>query len=146
MPKPLNQFSALTVNVFCAYPLYIVGIFLYQQLWYVVFLAYFTMSQILVHGIKMNKTLHSWYCPGCLSALLVMLPMGIYVIWYIATNYDVSHYFWWAPVAAFPFVAALTILLPILLFKRKDTSFGFAKHEAEDFAVKHGIASLWRNK
>ena len=143
---PLNQFSALTVNVFCAYPLYIVGIFLYQQLWYVVFLAYFTMSQILVHGIKMNKALHSWYCPGCLSALLVMLPMGIYVIWYIATNYDVPHYFWWAPVAAFPFVAALTILLPILLFKRKDTSFGFAKHEAEDFAVKHGIASLWRNK
>ena len=59
---------------------------------------------------------------------------------------DVPHYFWWAPVAAFPFVAALTILLPILLFKRKDTKFGFAKHEAENFAVKHGIASLWRNK
>ena len=143
---PLNQLSALTVNVVCAYPLYIVGIFLYQQLWYVIFLAYFTMSQILMHGIKMNKALHSWYCPGCLSALFVMLPMGIYVIRYIAINYDVPHYFWWAPVAAFPFVAALTILQPILLFKRKDTKFGFAKHEAENFAVKHGIASLWRNK
>lgn len=34
---PLNEMSALLVNVFCAYPLYIVGIFRYEWLWYDIF-------------------------------------------------------------------------------------------------------------
>lgn len=141
---PLNQLSALTVNVFCAYTIYIAGIFLYQQLWYVIFLAYFTMAQLVMHGIKMNKALHSWYCPGVLSALVVMLPIGIYVLWFIATHFDVPHYYWWVPVLAFPLVAGLTIMAPIMVFRNRETTFGFAKHEADDFAVRHGIASLWR--
>ena len=35
-------------------------------------------------------------------------------------------------------------MLPIKVFQSRETRFGFAKHEADDFAVKHGIASLFR--
>lgn len=142
---PLNQLSALMVNVICAYPIYIAGIFCYQHLWLVVFLSYFTMLQVLVHCIKMNISLHSWYSPGCLSALFVMLPIGIYTLWYMAANFAMPHYYWWAPAVCFPFVAMLIIMLPIQLFRSKTTSFGFAQHEADDFAIRHGIASLWRD-
>lgn len=35
-------------------------------------------------------------------------------------------------------------MAPIMVFRNRETTFGFAKHEADDFAVRHGIASLWR--
>ena len=141
---PLNEMSALMVNVFCAYPLYIVGIFCYEWLWYDIFIAYFTMAQVLMHCIKMNLSLKSWYCPGCLSALFVMLPLGVYFLIWLEANYTFPSYYWWAPICAFPVVAFSTILLPILSFRKKDTPFGFAQFQAEEFEVRHGIASLFR--
>lgn len=35
-------------------------------------------------------------------------------------------------------------LLPILSFRKKDTPYGFAQYQAEEFEVRHGIASLFR--
>ena len=60
-------------------------------------------------------------------------------------NYIFPSYYWWAPICVFPAVAFLTILLPILVFRRRNTPYGFASHQAEEFAVRHGIASLFRN-
>lgn len=141
---PLNEMSALTVNVFCAYPIYLVGIFCYQWIWYDIFIAYFTMAQVLMHCIKMNKSLKSWYCPGCLSALLVMLPLGICFLVNLSAQYSFPLYYWWAPICVFPLVAFLTILLPIKCFSDKNTRYGFANHEAEDFEIRKGVASLFR--
>ena len=36
-------------------------------------------------------------------------------------------------------------IFPILSFRRRDTPYGFASHQADEFAVRHGIASLFRN-
>lgn len=141
---PLNELSATIVNTFCAYPLYIVGIFMYKYLWYDVFIAYFTMSQILMHGLKLNISLRSWYSPGCLSAALVMAPLGVYVLWFLAANFDMPHYYWWAPVCAFPVISFATIMLPILCCRSRNTSFAFAPFQADEFEVRHGIASLFR--
>lgn len=142
---PLNEMSALTVNVFCAYPIYIAGIFCYQWIWYDIFIAYFTMAQFFMHCFKLNLVLKSWYSPGCLSACTVMPIMGVWFLVYLAGNYTFPSYYWWAPICVFPVVAFLTILLPILSFRRRDTPYGFASHQADEFAVRHGIASLFRN-
>ena len=141
---PLNELSALIVNVVCAYPIYIVGIFCHELLWYDIFIAYFTMVQVLIHCLKLNVSLKSWYSPGCFSALFVMLPLGIYFLVRLAADYTVPAYCWWAPAVAFPVVAVLTILLPILICRKKETSFTFASFEKNDFAVKNGIAALFR--
>lgn len=143
---PLNELSAVTVNVFCVYPLYIVGIFCYQWIWYDIFIAYFTMAQVLMHCFKMNSSLKSWYCPGCFSALFVMLPLGIYFLVQLAATETFPSYCWWAPICAFPVVAFLTILLPIISFRRKDTPYAFAKYQDDEFEVRHGIASLFRKE
>ncbi|MBP5487655.1 MAG: HXXEE domain-containing protein [Bacteroidales bacterium] len=143
---PLNEMSATTVNVFCAYPLYIVGIFCYRWIWYDIFIAYFTMAQLPVHCFKMNKALKSWYCPGCFSALFVMFPLGVYFLVQLAAAETFPSFYWWAPICAFPLVAFLTILLPILSFRRKDTPYAFAKYQDEEFEVRHGIASLFRKE
>lgn len=142
---PLNEQSAFVVNVVCAYPLYLVGIFCYQWLWYDVFICYFTAMQFLVHCLKINISLRSWYSPGCATSLLVMLPVGAYVLSYMAQNYDMPHYYWWAPLLCFPLVSLLTILLPILTFRNRETPYGFAPHESKSFDIRHGVAALYRD-
>ena len=143
---PLNELSATIVNTFLAYPLYLVGIFCHHCLWLGIFIAYFTMAQVLMHCLKLNISLKAWYSPGCLSALFVMLPMGVYYLWYVATHFAVPHYYWWGPLVAFPIASVLMILLPILTCRSHTTSFGFARFQADDFEVRHGIASLFRKE
>jgi hypothetical protein len=140
---PLNELSATIVNTLLAYTLYIVGIFCHDSLWVGIFIAYFTMAQVLMHCLKLNISLRAWYSPGCFSALFVMLPMGVYYICYIATHFTVPHYYWWGPIVAFPFVSVVMILLPIITCRSRKTTFGFASYQAEEFEVRHGIASLF---
>lgn len=78
------------------------------------------------------------------SALFVMLPLGVYFLIWLEANYTFPSYYWWAPICAFPVVAFSTILLPILSFRKKDTPYGFAQYQADEFEVRHGIASLFR--
>ena len=47
---------------------------------------------------------------------------------------------------AFPFASVVMILLPILTCRSRNTTFGFARYQAEEFDVKHGIATLWRKQ
>ena len=75
-----------------------------------------------------------------------MLPMGVYYLWYVATHFIVPHYYWWGPIVAFPFASVVMILLPILTCRSRNTTFGFARYQAEEFDVKHGIATLWRKQ
>ncbi|MBR1793415.1 MAG: HXXEE domain-containing protein [Bacteroidales bacterium] len=143
---PLNERSAVVVNVVLAYPLYVTGIFCYRCLWLDIFIAYFTMMQIIVHCFKINGTLRVWYSPGCFSAVFVMLPLGVYAIVYIATHYSVPSGYWWWPIVAFPFVAFCMVLLPIILFRSRVSPFSFPDEQAKNFTVRHGIALPWHNR
>ncbi|MBR1835418.1 MAG: HXXEE domain-containing protein [Bacteroidales bacterium] len=141
---PLNELSATIVNTFLAYTLYLFGIFCYNCLWLGIFIAYFTMSQVFMHCLKLNISLKAWYSPGCFSALFVMLPMGVYYLCYVATHFVVPHYYWWGPIVAFPLAAVVMILLPILICRSRKTTFGFAPYQTEEFEVRHGIATLFQ--
>lgn len=139
---PLNELSAFVVNVVLAYPLYICGVIFYEQLWLGIFISYFTMLQCIIHCVVINKKLRSWYSPGCASALFVMLPFGVYYLTYVARHFTFPTWYWWAPIAVFPLVAVVMILSPILLFRDRNTRYGFADYEATHFSVKKGIARL----
>ena len=141
---PLNELSAFIVNVALAYPLYICGIIFHDVLWLGIFIAYFTMCQVFIHCIVINRKLHTWYSPGCASALFAMVPFGAYYLYYIAEHFNIPTYYWWAPLAVFPLVAVVMILSPVLIFRNRDTRYGFADYEATAFSVKNGIARLRR--
>ncbi|MBQ2777288.1 MAG: HXXEE domain-containing protein [Peptococcaceae bacterium] len=141
---PLNTKSAFIVNVCCAYPIYIAGIIFSQIHVLSIFIAYFTMAQIMMHGIMMNKKMGTLYNPGVGTALFVMVPIGIYSIWYIATNYTIPTWNWWAPILAFPFVAFLTILLPILKCQDKNSPYHFPERDTKGFSIKNKVARIRR--
>ena len=141
---PLNELSAFIVNVVLAYPLYICGIIFHDVLWLGIFIAYLTMCQVFIHCIVINRKLHTWYSPGCASALFAMVPFGAYYLYYIAEHFNIPTYYWWAPMAVFPLMAVVMILSPVLIFRNQDTRYGFAEYEATAFSVKNGIAKLRR--
>lgn len=130
---PLNVKSAFIVNVCCAYPIYMIGIVFIEVHVISIFVIYFTMAQILMHGLMMNKKMETLYNPGVATALFVMIPVGIYSIWFIATRYAIQTWNWWVPILCFPAVAFLTILLPILKCQDKNTAYAFPERDDKRF-------------
>lgn len=141
---PLNELSAFIVNVVLAYPLYICGFIFHDVLWLGIFIAYFTMAQVVIHCIVINRKLSTWYSPGCASALFALVPFAIYYLCYIAEHFDFPTFYWWAPLIAFPLVAVVMILSPVLICKKRNTRYAFAEYEATAFSIKNGIAKLRR--
>ena len=141
---PLNELSAFIVNVVLAYHLYICGFIFHDVLWLGIFIAYFTMAQVVIHCIVINRKLSTWYSPGCASALFALVPFAIYYLCYIAEHFDFPTFYWWAPLIAFPLVAVVMILSPVLICKKRNTRYAFAEYEASAFSIKNGIAKLRR--
>lgn len=141
---PLNTKSAFIVNICCAYPIYIIGIIFSEVHVLSIFIAYFTMAQLLMHGLMMNKKMGTLYNPGVGTALFIMVPIGIYTLWYIATNYDIPTWNWWVPILAFPFIAFSAILLPILKCQDKNSPYVFPERDTKGFSIKGKIARVRR--
>ena len=137
---PGNTNNCLIVNVFCVYPLYLLAILLPQ--WHVLglLLAYFGMTQIMVHGFIINKKLHTFYNPGLATTVFIFIPLGIYYIYYTAAHFLLPTWQWVASVIALPIMGMLTVMLPIQLGKDKNTRYVFQKRDIGHFAVKNAMA------
>lgn len=141
---PLNTKSAFIVNICCAYPIYLAGIIFCNLHVISIFIAYFTIAQFFVHGIMMNRKMGTLYNPGIGTALFIMIPVGIYSLWYIGSHYDIPVWNWWVPALAFPFIAFLTILLPILKCRNKNTTFIFPERDTKGFSISGKAARIRR--
>ena len=84
------------------------------------------------------------YNPGVASALFILVPVGIYSIWYIATHFVVPTWYWWAPILVFPLVAFTTILLPILKCQDKNSPYAFPERDTKGFSIQGKSARIRR--
>lgn len=141
---PLNAKSAFIVNICCAYPAYILGIIFSSFLPLCLFVTYFTMPQILMHGILMNKKMGTFYNPGVATALFVMLPAGIYSLWFIGTHYNFPGWYWWVPLLFQPVAALCMIGLPIKLCQDKKTPYNFPSRDINGFSIQNHVARIRR--
>ncbi len=84
---PLSSQICLWINVYFAYPFYIIPIFLPDVIWLGLAQIFFGMIfQFLAHGFIMNIKNHSFYNPGMGAAVLLHFPIGVYYCWYIVNN------------------------------------------------------------
>lgn len=132
------------MNICCAYPIYIIGIVFSHVPVLSIFIAYFTMAQILMHGIMMNKKMGTFYNPGVATALFVMVPVGLYSIWFISCQYEIPAWNWWVPILVFPVVAFLTILLPILKCQNRESPYAFPERDTKGFSTEGKVARIRR--
>ena len=117
------------------YPLYIAGIIFSDCYILGLMLMYFSMTQIIIHGIIFNIKMKRLYNPGVATMLFILIPVGIYYIWYVASHFSLA---WWYYVAAgvllLP-VSFCSLMLPIKLLADKDSKHVWPKEECEKFHV-----------
>ena len=134
---PLNQFSAMAINVLAAYTCYLIPVFLPNVIWLGLMPMLFGFSQLMVHGVMTNKKMKSIYNPGVGAVVFLHYPIGIYYIYYIVSNGLVSGADW---IIAFIYMFAVAgIAVNGLTYKvlpNKNTKYIFDKVEMERFHVK----------
>jgi len=90
---PLNQLSALVVNVFAAYPFLLVAAFFPGAIWLGFAAVVFWFGQFVIHGILTNIKLKTIYNPGFLTTV-VGVAFLVYFMIYVISNDLASAWDW----------------------------------------------------
>ena len=132
---PQNSNLAMVVNVLLAYSFYIAAILFPGAIWLGLATIFFGLAQILGHGIMMNRSLKSFYNPGLAACIFLHGPIGIYYIWYVATNGLAGIWDYVGGTIAMIVAAVLIVVLPIRTFSSREAKYPFSKEEMERFGM-----------
>jgi hypothetical protein len=142
---PLNQNSAMAVNVLAAYGFYLVPVFLPTLIWLGLAPVLFGMLQFVVHGVMTNVKLKSLYNPGLAAVVLGHIPVGVYYLWYVHTQGLAGVGDWVAGVAymlAFQYVFLVKMTYNWL--SDRNSPFPFSEAEMRRFSVRDKLDRLNR--
>ncbi|MFF2908001.1 HXXEE domain-containing protein [Paenibacillus sp. NPDC057934] len=106
---PLNQQSAMIINVVIAYVFYLLPLFFPSVIWLGMAPVLMGFFQIIFHGIVANIKAKKIYHPGVFTAIFVHLPIGIWYINYVYAQHLITFTDWiWS---AIYFAVAVYILI-----------------------------------
>jgi Protein of unknown function with HXXEE motif len=144
---PLNRQSALFVNVIIAYPFYILAIIFPNLIWLGLATMFFGMAQLAVHGIIINKKMHSIYNPGLFAVVFLHWPIGVYYILYVVMNGFVLWWMWPVAVVIDAAVAFFGVNMPVThWFADRNSPYQFSEEEMSRFNVREKMERLNANK
>lgn len=134
---PLNQNSAMVINVLAAYGFYLLPVFFPRMYWLGIAPTLFGFGQFLIHGIAVPKKLGSFYNPGLAAVMLLHIPIGIAYILHISASSDVRAMDWILGLiycAAFIYVTLAKMTYTWLA--SKDSPYPFAEEEMQRFKAR----------
>ena len=138
---PLNKNSSLVVNVFLAYPLYIIPIFLPNVIWLGLIQVLAGVAQIFVHGISINRKMKSLYNPGLAAVVFLHIPIAIYYIWFVVANGLVGIWDFAGGLIGVVAAAILLILMPVKLLQNRQSKYPWSEKEMARFNVVDNLKS-----
>lgn len=137
---PLNTQSALIVNVFMAYPFYILPIIFPNLIWLGLAQVLFGMAQFGVHGIIINRKMRSIYNPGLFAVVFLHWPIGIYYIYYIYSQGLARTWMWPIAILIVALVAILGVNMPVnRWFRDKNSPYPFSETTMARFHVREKL-------
>ena len=141
---PLNRSNALFVNVFFAYPFYIIPILFPNLVWLGLAQVLFGgVAQFIVHGFMINAKLRSFYNPGLFTVVFLHWPIGIYYIWYVSANALVQPWMWPVAILIVAAAAVFGVSLPVTRWLLdKDSPYPFSEKEMARFHVQEKMERL----
>lgn len=140
---PLNQNSAMIINVVAAYIFYLLPVFVPHILWLGIAPTLFGFGQFVVHGIQTPKKLGQFYNPGLGAVMLLHIPIGIMFFYYIIDNHMVTTMDWILAVLYVSlFMFIMLIKLTYTWLADKNSPYPFSKKEMERFNVDKKINCL----
>jgi len=140
---PLNRLTCVCVNTFLAYPFYILPIVFPRIIWLGLAQILFGMGgQLLVHGIVINRKIHSYYNPGLAVTVFLHVPIGAYYIWYVYAHGLIEPRHWIAGIAACGLATVLVVGLPVRLLRDRNSPYPFDPEEMARFHVREELENL----
>jgi hypothetical protein len=137
---PLNQNSAMVINVLASYGLYLVPVFLPRVIWLGLAPVLFGMSQFIVHGIVTPRKMRSIYNPGLAAVVLGHIPIGVFYIYYIQTHGLARVWDWVLGVAyMFAFVFITLLKMTYTWLADPESPFVFDEVEMRRFSVREKL-------
>jgi Protein of unknown function with HXXEE motif len=140
---PLNQNSAMVINVLASYTFYLIPFYFPDIVWLGLAPVLFGFSQFIVHGIITNLKLKSFYNPGLGAVVLLHIPIGVYYIYEIhLAGLDTI----WNWVIGIIYMIAFTYISLVKMtydwLSKKESPYYFSTSEMERFNVKAKLAKL----
>jgi len=140
---PLNQNSAMIVNVIACYIVYLLPVFLPHVIWLGLGPMLIGFAQFIVHGIMVNRKLKSIYNPGLGAVVFLHFPVGIYYIYYIVSNGLVQGTDWILAILYLAFNAVVIInILGYKVLASRNSKYPFDQVEMERFHIKEKLEKL----
>lgn len=140
---PLNRQSVVVTNVFVAWTHYVLPIVFPDVIWLGFGPLLFGVLQFGFHGIIVNKKMRSVYNPGLFSVVFLFWPLGVYYVWYVATNGLAQ---WWEWPLGFAYMLATLVFgvsLPVTHWMKDENSpYAFSEQEMARFHVREKMARL----
>jgi hypothetical protein len=134
---PLNANSAMIVNVFAAYPLYVAAVIFSDAIWLGLLAAFlFWVAQFVFHGILTTKKLRYPYNPGLLSIVVGGLPLGAYYVYHVESSNLASVWDWLgAALVLVAFVVIVMLRMTFAWFADEDSPYRFTDAEMRKWNV-----------
>ena len=141
---PLNQFSAMLVNVVIAYLCYLLPVFLPETIWLgMAPILFGCVFQVILHLVVFLIKFHHLYNSGLAAVLCIHVPCGILYIRYAASQNLLTGRTCLFTVLYLIVMILFTVLFGQKLFSRKDSPYPFDEKEVnagKRFANRMGIS------
>jgi Protein of unknown function with HXXEE motif len=142
---PLNQNSAMIVNVLAAYGFYLLPVFLPRVIWLGIAPTLFGFSQFIIHGIITNKKMRSFYNPGLAAVVVLHFPIGAYYIYLVQSRGLASIWDWLIGIAyLFIFIFVTLLKMTYTWLADENSPYVFAPEEMRRFDVPQKLTALRR--
>lgn len=140
---PLNQFSAMVVNVVIGYVCYLFPVFFSHIIWLgMAPVPFGCVFQVLMHMRLFFIKFRRFYNPGVGAVLFVHMPCGIYYIHYTVSRPLVTGKDWLFTLIYLVGMVEFTGVVGQVIFSSKDSKYAFDENEilhGEKFARRMGL-------
>lgn len=141
---PLNQFSAMLVNVLIAYICYLLPVIFPENIALgLAPILFGCVFQVMLHLVVFLVKFHHFYNSGLVAVLCIHVPCGILYISHAASQGLLTSRTWTYALIYLFVMIVFTILLGQKLLSKKDSLYPFDEKEVEAgerFARKMGIS------
>ncbi len=142
---PLNQFSAMLVNVVIGYVSYLLPVFFPDIMWLGMGPILFgCVFQVVLHLGFFGIRFHRFYNPGLAAVLCIHVPCGIFYIAYAVDHSLLSGRDWLFSILYLLGMAAFTGIAGQVVFSSRDSKYPFDEKEiaaGERLAARMGLKS-----
>ena len=141
---PLNQFSAMLVNVVIAYICYLLPVFFPRVIWLgLAPILFGCVFQVMLHLVVFLVQFNHFYNSGLAAVLCIHVPCGVMYIRYAVSQGLLTSGTWAYALIYLIVMIVFTVLFSQKILSRKDSTYPFDAKEVEAgerFARKMGIS------